>query len=361
MIVYRASACLLVFWGSVVGPACRSDADEDAVAFDLPAIVVAQEVGVGEDRMPLHRGKLIRLRLPISTALSSGFTGRVVEYAVEIESPHRSMRVVDFWPRNEMVATIAGNVTVEKSVANEQSVGLSLMATQTPQVKNGVNGEVAGKESVVARYEQKPPVHQLTSSGTIRRASGVFFKFRAGPIGLADGMRDVAVLAEVPADWRADVLEVRMRAVGTRSAGGTGQLQTIGAARAWVSIYREGDWEAAAAAEHFVEMERHLRRVAAAQQKQIQHQAFPTVFHRIGAALDVVEPRIPSDILTQALFGPPTQHLEGAMHRLPIDVRVAMLDFWDARDGMIGLATTGRLPRSATPVAVDRVPQRTAF
>ncbi|RMF39030.1 MAG: hypothetical protein D6753_14745 [Planctomycetota bacterium] len=354
----RACLCLVLICRLAVH--AGSSVAEDAVTFDLPAIVPAQEVVLSEVSLPMHRGKLVRLSLPVSTALAAGFTGRVTEYVVEIEAPNRTMQVVDFWPRNELVTTVAGNVTVEKSVQNEQSVGVSLLSTQSPQVKNGVNGEVAGKESVLTRYEQKPPVHQLTSSGTIQRASGVFFKFRAGPVGLADGMRDVAMLVVVPQQWRADLLEVRMRAVGTRHRA-SHELQTIGEARAWVSVYREGDWEAAAAAEHFAQSERHLRSVATAQQKKIEQQALPTVFHRIGAALDVVRPRIPSDFIAQVLFGPPSQYLEGSLHRLPVEVRVAVLDFWDARSTMIELATSGRLPTQAQPVAIDRLPQRAAF
>ncbi|GIW98254.1 MAG: hypothetical protein KatS3mg111_1587 [Pirellulaceae bacterium] len=313
----------------------------EPVLFDVPAILSADPVDQPGAVVPRRGGKLLRVRVPISTVLDSQFQGRVFEYHIELVSPHRSMQVLDLWPRNELVRTIEGNVAVETSRQSDHAVGVNLLSASKPPVPGGVNASVGEKQTISQRYEQKPPLHLLTASGTTNRGCGAFFKFRAGPIGLADGMRDVALLVEVPRQWRADILEVRMHATGSRSRSGT-ESQPLGASHSWLAIYQRGDDEAAQAAEHFVESERSLRRIAECAQ-QLHQRTLPTVFHRLGAALDIVEPRLPEDFLVQALFGPHTQYLEGGAHRLPVDLRVAILEFWDARRAMIDLAFTGQV------------------
>ena len=107
----------------------------------------------------------------------------------------------------------------------------------------------------------------------------------------------------------------------------------------WMSIHQEGDVVAAARARRFVTQERSLRALAASRAEEIKDKSLPTVLHKIGAALEIVEPRIPSDYLVQVIYGPRNQYLEGGAHRLPIDLRIAILDYWDARESLLTLAS----------------------
>ncbi|MCA9133688.1 MAG: hypothetical protein KDA45_11055, partial [Planctomycetales bacterium] len=266
----------------------------EVVGFDAPAMVVAEPINPAVVELPTMGGDLVRLRIPLSTFISPDFRGSVDEYVVEIESSYQTMRVLDFWPKSEVYTAIEGTVSVESSQLNEDNLQFNLSASYEPLARGSAQGDFQRKSHVQESYQRKPPMQILTSSGTIRRGFGVFFKFRPGPMPVLEGVRDIAILAEVPRGWRADMLQVRMRAVGQGSSYRS-RLQDLGEARLWMTTHREGDGAAAAQVRRYVTQERALRSLAASSQGQVQQKSLPTFWHKLGATLDVVEPRIPGD------------------------------------------------------------------
>jgi hypothetical protein len=288
-------------------------------------------------------GELMRLRIPVSTRQLPDFRGTVSEYVVQIESPYQSMRVLDFWPKSEVYSEIEGRVNVESSRQTDNRFSFNVSAAYEPIGRSAAQGDFSNKTNVQERYQLKPPMQVLTSSGTVNRGFGVFFKFRPGPLPVLEGVREVAVLMEVPHGWRADMLQVSMQAVGSSSSYST-RPQVLGEARLWVTTHREGDRAAAAQVTRYVTQERSLRVLAAASHSQVKQKSLPTFWHKIGASLDVMEPRIPSDYLTQVLFGMSNQYYDNAAtNRLPVELRVAVLDYWEARNSLVALASGRRI------------------
>jgi hypothetical protein len=108
--------------------------------------------------------------------------------------------------------------------------------------------------------------------------------------------------------------------------------------RLWITTHREGDGAAAAQAQDYVRHERHLRGVAASQRREIDERSLPTFWHKAGAALNVVESRIPEDYLTRVIFGRSNPRFDDGSGRLPVDLRVAILDYWDQRGRLLSLS-----------------------
>ena len=317
-------------------------ANDAVVAFDAPAIAVAVPVNPAVVNTPLTGGKLIRVKIPVSTFLSPEFTGQVSEYVVEIQSPQQSMRVVDFWPKQELYSDVQGTVSVDNKYHKDSHFAFNVSGGYEPFVRGNANGEFNEKIDSHQQFERKPPMQLLTSAGSVRRGFGVFYKFRPGPVPQLEGEREVAILFEVPQNWRADLLQVSMHAVGQdRSA----RAETLGQSRLWMTVHQEGDQAAATQAQRYVAQERALRALAAASQKQIEEKSLPTFWHKMGAALEVVEPKIPADYLSQVLFGASSTkgtsqpYFDDATNRLPVNVRVAILDYWEQRDAMMKMAT----------------------
>ncbi len=304
--------------------------------------MVAEPVNPAVVETPLTGGKLVRVRIPVSTFLSPEFTGQVSEYVVEIDSPQQSMRVVDFWPKQELYSDVQGTVSVDNKYHKDSHFAFNVSGGYEPFVRGNANGEFNERIDSHQQYQRKPPMQLLTSAGSVRRGFGVFYKFRPGPVPQLEGQREVAILFEVPNQWRADLLQVSMHAVGQE---GSGRPQTLGVNRLWMTLHQEGDQAAAAQAQRYVTQERALRTLAAASQKQIEEKALPTIWHKMGAALEVVEPKIPADYMTQILFGAsPAKGLsqpyfDNGTNRLPVNVRVAILDYWEQRDAIMKLAT----------------------
>lgn len=318
-------------------PLVSQAGDLQVIGFDVPAVVVAETVDPALVDMPMVGGKFIRLRVPVSTFVSTEFRGQVREYVVEIESPQQTLRMVDYWPREEVYSDIEGTIAVERSRQKDGDLAFNVSAAVEPFGRGSATGNYHDKSSTQERYQRRPPMQILTSSGTIRRGYGVFFKFKPGPFPVAEGSRDISILAEVPASWRADMLLVTMRAVGRSGTSGS-DTRSLGSSKLWMTAHQEGDSAAAARARRFVSQERSLRALAASSRERIEEKSLPTIWHKMGAALDVVEPKIPDDFLTQAIFAPRGHYFEGTSHRLPVDIRIAVLDFWQQRDALLDLA-----------------------
>ncbi len=324
-------------------PSFLTAQERSFVEFDAPAIVVAVPVNPAVVDAPTTGGELMRLHFPVSTYISTEFRGVVSEYVVEIESPEQTLRVIDFWPKNEVYSDIAGTVAVASSQQKDVDFSLNLAGAYEPFGRGTASGNYHNTLNHQETYERKPPMQILTSSGTLHRGYGVFFKFRPGPFPVLEGVRDVAILVEVPRGWRADMLRVSMHAVG-RTSSNSARTQTIGNAQLWTTTHREGDSAAAAQASQYVSQERTLRALAASNRNQIDDRSLPTIWHKVGAALDVVQPRIPSDYLSQVIFDADNRRFERGTERLPVDLRVAVLDYWEERSRLMSLAT----PSAAT-------------
>ncbi len=319
--------------------------DAAVVAFDAPAIVIAEPINPSVVEQPTMGGDLVRLRIPVSTFQSPEFRGQVQDYIVEVESPYQRCRVLDFWPKSEVYSEIDGTVAVDSSQQRESNFNLNVSAKFEPLGHATAQGDFKNKTNFQERYQRKPPMQLLSSSGTVRRGYGVMFKFRPGPLPVLEGVRDLAVLVEVPPGWRADMLQVTMRATGVSQH--SSRPQQLGEARLWIAVHREGDAAAAAAATRYVTQERALRSLAASSQSQVQDKALPTFWHKLGASLDVIQPRIPKDYLTQVIFSTSNRFYDNeATNRLPVDLRVAVLDYWDSRNSLVGLSSNNS--RNAT-------------
>lgn len=306
------------------------------VGFDVPAVVVAQPVDHRLVNSPTGGGRFVRVRIPVSVFKLPGFNGAVTEYDVQLESPHQSMRIVDFWPRNAVYSNVVGNINVESATQAKYNVNAQVSAGFEPFVRGNGGGGYEKSTSSKESFQKAPEMEALTSSGTRNRGYGAFFKFHPGQTPSLEGAREIAFVAEVPAAWRADLIQISLRAVG-KSSNSFGST-VLGSTRLWTTIHQEGDLAAAAQARRFVTQERSLRALAASQHDEIRKKSLPTIWHQIGAALDVVEPRIPDDYMVHVIYGPRNQYFEGHAHRLPIDLRVAILDYWDAREALTSLA-----------------------
>lgn len=324
------------------------------VDFDAPAIVVAEPVNPAVVASPLTGGELMRLRIPVSSFIHSNFRGHVNEYLVEVKSPSMTMRVVDFWPKTETFSTIDGTIAVQQTKQRDDSFTFQVSGSY-PGVANGsANGNFHNKVSSQETYVRKPAMQILTSSGTAARGFGAFFKFRPGPNPVLEGARDIALLVEVPLGWRADALEITMEASGVEQ--GNNSQKQLGTSRLWTAIHREGDGAAAAVANQFVTRERALRAAAAANARRVEQRSLPTVFHKLGASLDVIEPSIPEDYLVQAIFGDAPNRFNDATSKLPVDLRVAMLDYWEIKNNLQSLAQPTAPTMSQHFVAKPLVP-----
>ncbi len=271
--------------------------------------------------------------------ISPEYRGSVDEVVVSIDSPSRALRVIDFWPKTEMYSQVQGTITVANELQKNQNFSFAVAGGYEPFVRGNANGDYRSQQQIHENYQRRPPMQLLTSSGTVNRGYGVFFKFRPGPTPVLEGDREIALLVEAPSNWRADLLHVHMQAVTQRSNGfGSVESLALGTTEMWTATHLLGDHEAAAVARRYMDTEQNVRQMASHSSQAIHDRSLPTVFHKVGAALDVVQPKIPANYLQDILFNLNVQYFNDATSKLPVDLRVAALDYWDERSKLMKLA-----------------------
>ena len=238
------------------------------IGIDVPAIVVAEEVQANLVGQPRIGRRFVRLRFKVSTYVNSTFQGAVKEYAIQINSPQQTMRVVDFWPRTVTYSDIDGNVSIQGSSQTHRDLKLDVNGGFQPFVTGSLNGGIGSKDSVTQSYQRKAPSRELVNSGTSHRGFGAFFKFRPGPVVVAEGARDIALLLEVPAAWRGDLLQVQINAYGW-AGNSRAKSELLGNSTNWLAVHRAGDLQAANQVREFVQYEQRLYRIADESKQQV--------------------------------------------------------------------------------------------
>jgi hypothetical protein len=272
----------------------------------------------------IPNSQFVQLRLDVSTIVNRDQETSLDEVIVKVYTRRPFVQVADYWPRTEMYSSIVSPMSISESQDQMKQAWMRASGGY-PGVGWGqgqayyhdqVNRDVA--------FQQAPPMQVLTAAGTLERRSGVFFKLRSSPQSTLEGNRNFLLTLEVPSNWRGDLLEIEVSGLQTTKK----ETKVLSELHGWIAVYRQGDQEAAETAMAFVEQQSRLRSMASAYQSQIKRQAYPTPVHRLGQKLDIYQPLVSPDYLQAWMFGNVGAQPNGL---LPVDLRVAMLDFIDSR------------------------------
>jgi hypothetical protein len=247
--------CMLVFC-IVALSAPLAAAEPPRVSFDMPYAVACRDV-TPSDYSASHPGyKLMEAKLAISSLLTAGQEKDLTEYFIRVESRERTFTIADYLPKTKHEA-IASSVTKEQSTERAAALGISLTGKYELLTVPGPSAGIGAKKTSSVKTELLPPLETVAASGTLERASVVFFKIKSSPRNLLEGTREYALVLRVPMVWRADYLRVHCEAEGIRrnmistfdEATRCGQRDFL------VALYQDGDEEARKIAENFARRE----------------------------------------------------------------------------------------------------------
>jgi len=285
----------------------------------------------------MPESRLVQVRLEVSTIVSPEFQGTLEETLFKLVTRKPSVQVADYWPRTEMYSSVTTPVSIAEDY--DQFRQASIQAAGGHPGVGAAQGQAYYRDQRrrAVQYQQQPPMQLLTAAGTIDRRAGVYFKLRSTPQAVLEGTRTFVLTLEVPAAWRGDVLEFHAVAYGRKNIDSKQSHQQLGEERFLIAIYRDGDRQAADFAMTFVQQQSRLREMAERYAATIEKRAYPTPVHKLGQVLDIYEPAVPNDYLDQWIFGSATSQPNS---RLPVNLRVAMLDFIDSRAVIDALASS---------------------
>ena len=242
--------CIVAPMGSLVA------AEPPRVSFDMPYAVACRDVTPSEYSTSHPSHKLMEAKLEISSLLTAGQEKDLTEYFIRVESPQRTLTIADYLPKTKHEA-IASSVTKEQSTERAAALGINLTGKYELLTVPGPSAGIGAKKTSSVKTELLPPLETVAASGTLERASVVFFKLKSSPRNLLEGTREYALVIQVPAVWRADYIRVHCEAEGIRrNMISTFDEETRCGQRDFVvALYQDGDEEARKIAENFARRE----------------------------------------------------------------------------------------------------------
>jgi hypothetical protein len=231
------------------------------VHFDMPFVVACRDVSSPEFLAANPDDKLIEARFEISSLLIAGQERDLTEYLIRIESPQRTLAVVDYLPKTLHESKHAKPISVQETDESNASIGINIAGQYEFLTGTGVNAGLGKKHVSCVKQELLPPLETVAASGTLLRGSAVFFKLKASSRQLLEGARDYSLVLRVPAQWRADYVHVYCRAQGIeRSFVSSLDQQVICGNRDFVvALYLEGDAAARSTADSFARRQAEVR------------------------------------------------------------------------------------------------------
>lgn len=324
-------------------------AGAESVRFDAPRMVSADPLAWEQSGyQPSIAGtRLVSIRIRMSAQVPVRTHEQIDELLFQVRSASGLTRVLDHWPKTQASSQVQGSIDVSTTNYEQQHFSLRALAGSPGTAAATGSLQRDAIETLERSYAEKPKLVTYLSSGTLNRGSGVFWQLRPSPEQSIEGDRDYWLLCEVSHDWKGDLFEVTAQAslksassrYSTSHLGETGSSScSTGMGRYRIAVYLAGDGQAYEQAERFVEYEQRLYQVADRHHEQIRKTQTPTPLHRLAQSLDLSEPAIPTHWLDYVLYEPNLTYIDDKTAQLPVDVRVAVLDYIDNKQALIRLA-----------------------
>ena len=328
-------------------PDLSQASDTTRVLFDVNYLVECRTVTSPEFAAANPNEDLVEARLRVSSLIQYGREEDLLQFIYQARSPEKSVRVVDAFPKTTLTTSYAGNVDVEKNREAQRQFDLNVSGQYPGFIKGDASAHAASKQSEQLQYELLPPMELLAASGTIERGFGAYFKLKPSPRTSLEGANDFLLVLRVPRQWRGDYMVVRCQALGTgHSLVPAAAPIAYGQGKFLIALYREGDDQAKSAADRLVRAEFDLRRAVELYREEIEKLTYPTVVHRVGQLLDVLQPQPGESWLDQFVYQPARQRPPQLVQELPKPVRAAAADFVSAKLQLQRLSAVQSLDRT---------------
>jgi len=226
-------------------------AEMPRVHFDMPFTIACRDVTPPEFAAANPSHKLVEARFEISTLLVAGKERDLAQLFVRIDSPERTVSVVDYLPKTWHESRHATPIGITKTDEKNASIGINFSGKYEIFTSAGANAGLGQKSTSCVKYDLLPPLETVASSGTLLRGAGVFFKLKGNERRLLEGATQFALVLRVPGDWRVDRFRVHCEATAVERGFVSSLDQTVcvGQRDFFAALYLAADEQARLIAE----------------------------------------------------------------------------------------------------------------
>ncbi|MEQ1826914.1 MAG: hypothetical protein ABL921_13250 [Pirellula sp.] len=317
------------------------------VAFDVNPLVSAREANPMGLMSQMPNSRMVEVQLDVSALFTPGDAAVVTEYTVRIVSRHEEVQVADYSPRTELQSEIFGAMQVNSNQERVREAAIRGMGGYPGVGSAQGYAYYHDNQNESVHYAKKPALELVNAAGTLERRRGVYFKVRQSSQTTLEGARPFRVVFEVPYSWRADLLDVTIDAAGLEHAGAK-RPRVLSSQQFVVAMYQELDDHAARAARNYVRQQESLNHYAKTYARTIEQRSFPTPIHKLGAKLDIYEPSIPKQWLETLIYQQGVSYNLTKLSSLPVDVRVAIMNYLDQKHLIESMSATRPTPSLAS-------------
>jgi len=244
----------LVFSGNF--DTASAQAASPRVQFDAATTVECRDVTTDEFRQLNPTQSLLEAEFRISMLVTAGSEADIKDVMIVVQNPERRLRVVDYFPKNELASEIAGTIqrqeTSDKATTYDAGISTTSGLGTAPvgaSVTPSLGGHWSNRQGTSEIYHKLPPKKLVLAAGTMNGGQGVFFKLHPTSQDSLQGAHSYKVMFAAPRDWRIDRVTLSCHARGYSKVLFVKQEETSGRAEMTVSLYRAGDLAAQHAAQ----------------------------------------------------------------------------------------------------------------
>lgn len=328
-------------------------AEEHRIHFDLAPIAVARSHPIepteaSSNPVMLAAGSAIPMtfEIKLSSMIADPKTPRIDQWLVQCVPRDRTLLVADYAPKTELYSDYVGPMNVKRIDEKSDTFGLSVDGSYGHTARGRAGADHGRKSSESIDFQQHSPMQVVTAAGTIDRGRGVYYKLRWTRQQVLEGEKTFQITLAVSPEWRGTLVDVSVIAQTERKklGGLDREIETLGKAHFTVAVVRDGDAEAERQAQALARAEDDLRRLARATSRDTSIRSLSTLLHLVAVKFDS-DPGLKSTASIDRLVrGTANPYDDPALRKLPMELRVAALEYYDCRDEFESLAA---VPRSS--------------
>jgi hypothetical protein len=325
MSVHQSLLSQVFFFSLFLPPALLCADHPQAVKFDLPPTVVADPAGPSD---------LVSIQLRLSSMIETPEPLAVSQWVVRCVPRDQAIMIADYAPRTETGSEFATPIQVKQTAEESKSAGISVDAAYGHLARANLGSDHAKKNSDSVQFDRVAPLQVVTAAGTIQRGHGVYFKLRWTATQVLEGEKTFQITMRVPPGWRGGLVDVSVIAQSESKslAPWDRDPKTIGSAEFVVAAYRSGDHEAEQLARSVSTAELTLRELADRAALRSRGKSLPGLLQQFATKLDLEPSRDQDQWVQRLVTGRADPYFDHRIKKLPMPIRVAVLDYIDRRD-----------------------------
>ena len=232
-------------------------------SFDVPATVEGCDVSGPDYQFQYPGQRLIQIEVPCSVRIQCDADRVVDELAIEVQGLFPGFEVIGYAPNTQMATDIEGLVAVEDKKEKNHGLAIDVGGRLDGFSALNATAKMGDHSSLLQRYSQMPEQQLLSTSGTMKRGAGVFYKFRQNSQTTLEGTHRLVLTVRLPVTWRGGLIRVDCRASGAKQSLIGGEESYVAGGQAFVvAVYLKGDGDAKRLASQYASIERQMRDIA---------------------------------------------------------------------------------------------------